>query len=113
RTKADNPLAHLISQAYRVIDRGERNRVYNAMANAFAGLKAARAPIEDALGVHLNKGRPVKQIDPNTGLARTVDSTMDRMGDNAVQFKRAGNPLYFVFDDPKMAEAARRWSPAQ
>lgn len=112
RSKADNPLAHLISQAYRTIDRAERNRVFNSMANALGSLKRAGAPIEDALGIHLNKGRPQKQIDPNTGLVRTVDSMMDRFGDNAVQFKRGGEPRYFVFDDRATADAVRRWSPA-
>jgi hypothetical protein len=95
------------------MDRAERNRIFQSMARAFGSLKAAQAPIEDALGIHLNRGRPKKkEIDKNTGLVRTVDATMDRFGDNAVQFKWNGDPLYFVFDDRAVADAARRWSSA-
>ena len=112
RTKADSPISHLAAQAYRTIDRAEKNRVLNSAALALASLKRAGAPIEDALGVHLNKGSPKKAIDPETGLVRTVDANMERFGDKAVQFKRNGAPLYMVFDDRLLADAVRRWSPS-
>jgi N12 class adenine-specific DNA methylase len=112
RSKADNPLIHIISQASRTIDRGERNVVLNGAARAFAGLQHNGVNLGRDLGVHLNRGRPVRKIDPNTGLATTIDSAMDRFGNNAVQFKNTGRPLYMVFDDPRVADAFRRWSPA-
>ena len=111
RSKADNPLIHLITQAYRTIDRGERNIVLNSAARAFAGLQHKGVNVGQELGVHLNRGRPVRKIDPNTGLATTRDAAMDRFGANAVQFKNKGRPLYMVFDDPRVADAFRRWSP--
>jgi hypothetical protein len=113
RSKAENPIVNTIERAYRTINRGERNRVFDAMGIAFSKLAEAGAPIGKALGIRLMKGRPKKVYDENTGLVRTVDQVMDRFGNNAVNFKRKGAPLYFVFDDPRLAEAARRWTAQQ
>ncbi len=123
-TKADSPLANLIGQAYRTIDRVEKNRVLVSMASALSQLSHAmrqggsNATLAKELGVRLNKGRPTKTIiddvDPVTGqpVKRivTIDSAADQFGDKAVRFKIAGMSRFMVFDDPDLARAARTWS---
>jgi hypothetical protein len=108
-TKADNPLVGLIDQAYRTIDRAERNLALQGLARM---LNAAGSDVRKEMGITLERGRPKRVIDPTTGLVKTVEDNFDRMRDNAVHMKVRGNDQYVVFDDVRLAQAAKRWSPA-
>jgi hypothetical protein len=108
-SKADNPMVHLIDQAYRTIERGERNMHYNSIAETLATLKHGGINIDDF--VSLNKGAPKKTIDPKTGLARWVDTSPSAMAKGAVNFKRNGVPRTMLFKSEKLATSINRNSP--
>jgi predicted RNA methylase len=108
-SKADNPMVHLIDQAYRTIERGERNMHYNSIAETLATLKHGGINTDDF--VSLNKGTPKKTIDPKTGLARWVDTSPSAMAKGAVNFKRNGAPRTMLFKSEKLAQSINRNSP--
>lgn len=113
RSKADNPLAHLVAQAYRAVTRAERNKVLISLAQSLQDLKGAGVNVAAELGVRGDHGRPVKKIDPRTGLAVTVANNWDQFGDNAVKYKFKGAPRYLIFDNQDLARAVKTWSPTQ
>lgn len=119
KSRADNPLANLIGQAYRTVDRGEKNRVLVSMASALSQISqamrlgGANTGIAKELGVRLNKGTPKPVFNKITGLIEMRDNGLDHMGENAVKFKVAGMPRYMVFGNPDVAKAAKTWSADQ
>jgi hypothetical protein len=107
RSRADNPLVNLIDQAYRTIDRAERNRYLQSFDLAMNSLDPA-----DAADIATrNRGKPKREIDPNTGLVRTVDTLPNVLAPNVVSLKIGGNPVHWVFKNPDTAQAIRRMSP--
>jgi N12 class adenine-specific DNA methylase len=108
RTKADNPLVGLIDQAYRAVDRAEKNLALIGMGRLLQGIGPEG---RKEIGVAFERGRPKSVVDPGTGLVKTVDDAFDAMRENAVHFKHNGNDHYAVFDDLKLARAIKRWSP--
>jgi hypothetical protein len=106
RSKADNPLVNVLDQAYRVFDRAERNRYLQSLYRAIDTMK------EDAEDIAtLDKGKAKKEIDPRTGLVRTVESSSQYYNPKAVYLKFDGNPHFIVFKDQQLAEAVRRMGP--
>ena len=110
-SKADNPLVNLLEQAYRFIERGERNGYLQSLASALSHLSADKG--RDAISdfVTLNKGRSKRVLDPKSGLVVTIDDFADRNRPEAVHFKVKGEPRYMVFHDVRLAEAIKRMNP--
>ena len=105
RSKADNPLVNLFDQAYRTFDRAERNRYLQSLYRALDDLK------EDAEDIAtLDKGKPRREINPRTGLVRTVETSSQYGNPKAVNLKFDGNPHFIVFRDQELAEAVKRMS---
>jgi hypothetical protein len=109
KSKADNPLVHLIDQTYRTIERGERNSHYNSIWDAFATLEKNGVNIKDIVSV--NKGTPQKTIDAKTGLVKMTDGGRGAQEKGAVNFKRNGIPRTMVFKSEKLAQSILRNSP--
>ena len=106
RSKADNPLVNLFDQAYRTFDRAQRNRYLQSLFRAIDDLK------EDAEDIAtLDKGKPRREINPRTGLVRTVETSSQYGNPKAVNLKFDGNPHFIVFRDQELAEAVKRMSP--
>lgn len=106
RSKADNPLVNLFDQAYRTFDRAERNRYLQALYRAIDDLKDDAGDIAT-----LDRGKPKRDIDPRTGMVRTVETSNQYMNPKAVYLKFDGNPHFIVFKDQDLAEAVKRMSP--
>jgi hypothetical protein len=105
RSKADNPLVNLFDQAYRTFDRAQRNRYLQSLFRAIDDLK------EDAEDIAtLDKGKPRREINPRTGLVRTVETSSQYGNPKAVNLKFDGNPHFIVFRDQELAEAVKRMS---
>lgn len=106
RSKADDPLVNLLDQAYRTFDRAERNRYLQSLYRALDDLAEAAEDIAT-----LDRGKPKREIDPATGLARTVETSNQYLNPKAVYLKFDGNPHFIVFRDQNLAEAVKRMSP--
>jgi len=106
RSKADNPLVNLFDQAYRTFDRAERNRYLQALYRAIDDLGDEAGDIAS-----LDRGKPKREIDPRTGLVRTVETSNQYMNPKAVYLKFDGNPHFITFRDQELAEAVKRMSP--
>jgi hypothetical protein len=105
-SRADNPLVNLIDQAYRAIDRAERNIYLQSMHDALRSIG------HDANDIATyNRGEPRREIDKGTGLVRTVDTSPNVMAPNVVSLKIGGNPVNWTFKDTAIAEAVKRMSP--
>jgi hypothetical protein len=107
RSKADNPLINTIEQAYRTVERGEKNRYLNTLYRALKEL----GPNNSADIGTLDKGKPKREIDKTTGLVHFVDTTNQFGNPNAVHLKIDGDQHFIVFNDRELAEAVRRLSP--
>lgn len=108
RSKADNPLVGMLDQAYRLIDKAEKNLAYHGLNRMLAALPP---DARKELGITMNKGRSKRVINKSTGLVQHVDDSFDRTRQNAVHMLYKGQPHYIVFDDQRLAEGVRRWSP--
>jgi N12 class adenine-specific DNA methylase len=104
KSKADNPLANLIDQAYRTIERAKKNEYLQTVDNALHELD----PDDQKNFVRFDRGRPKKELDKRTGLVRTVDDSNFRSEPGAVAFKRGGNVHYLLFDNSQLADAIKR-----
>jgi hypothetical protein len=106
RSRADNPIVNLIDQAYRKIDRAEINHYLQSfhLAMSSMGPEAKDIAVRD-------KGQPRREIDPGTGLVRTVDNSPNLMSPNVVSLKIGGNPVHWVFKNRETAESIKRMSP--
>ena len=109
RSKADNPLVGLIDQAYRTIDRAEKNLALHGLARM---LKAAGPEMRKELGVTFDRGRPKRVVDQTTGLVKWKDDSWDQRRENAVHMKVRGRDQYVIFDDLRVARAAKTWAPS-
>lgn len=109
KSKADNPLVHLIDQTYRTIERGERNMHYNSIWDAFAALEKNGVNVKDI--VSANKGTPQKTVDARTGLVKMTDGGRGAQEKGAVNFKRNGIPRTMLFKSEKLAQSILRSSP--
>ena len=107
RSKADNPLTNLINQAYVTIQRAEKNRYLQSVYRALDAL----GPQEGKDIASLDKGKPKREIDPETGLVRYVETSNQYANPNAVYLKFGGNPHFIVFKNRKLGEAVKRLSP--
>lgn len=106
-SKADNPIVNIIDQAYRTLDRGERNVYLQSLAIHLGSFDPK--DIRDI--VQFNHGAPKKIIDRETGFVRLVDDSSYRYKPEAVAYKVGGNVRYMVFKDRALAEAIKRMSP--
>lgn len=106
RSKADNPLVNLIDQTYRAIDRAEKNTYLQALHLALSSMGEGAKDIATR-----SRGEPKREIDPATGLVRTVDRAPDVRAPNTVSLKIGGNPVHWVFKDAELAEGIKRMSP--
>jgi predicted RNA methylase len=107
RSRADNPLVNVIEQAYRTVERGEKNRYLQTLYRALDALGPADAR---DIGT-LDRGKPRREIDPRTGLVRSVETSTSIGNPNAVDLKIAGEPHFIVFRDQQLADAVTRLSP--
>jgi hypothetical protein len=112
RSKADNPLVNMFDQAYRTIDRAERNRYLRAVWNAMADLNTEVPGALDGIA-KLNRGEAKRVIDPRTGLVKTVADSAYAFRPETVTFKVGGRLRHIVFDNRDMAEAVKRMHPDQ
>ena len=108
RTIAGDPLATLINNAMRTVERAEKNK---GLRVAWRFLKSI--PADELSGVRLDKGRMVKTIDPETGMVAYREEAAWQHRDNVVPLKIGGVPHYIVFDDPVIAKAWMRMSAEQ
>lgn len=110
KSKADNPIVNMLDQAYRAIDRAERNRYLHAVWNALGRMNAENpGSISDI--VKLDKGAPKKVIDRNTGMVKTIDDSSYALSPNTATTKIGGRPHHMVFKNRDLAEAVKRMSP--
>jgi predicted RNA methylase len=111
-SKADNPLVNVIDQAYRTIDRAERNHYLKSVYNALKGMDAANSgSVKDIVKFDIAQFK--KRIDPNTGLVKTVPDMSYVMSPNTVAVKFGGKVHHMVFADRELAEAVKRMRPEQ
>ena len=108
RTKADNTLVAMIDQAYRTVDRVEKNLALQGLARM---VNAMPEDLRNELGITRFRGRPKRVIDAATGLVKSVEDNFDRFRPNAVHMKVGGRDQYLVFADQRMADAIKRWAP--
>jgi N12 class adenine-specific DNA methylase len=106
RSKSANPLANTMLGVVRTIERGERNMVLNALADAIAGLPR---DVRNSIA-KFNKGRPVRKIDRNTGFVRWTSDFADKYSPRAVHYRRDGQSRYLVMEDWRTAGSIKRWS---
>ena len=106
RSKADSPLVNLFDQAYRTFDRAERNRYLQSLYRAIDDLGENAEDIAT-----LDRGKPRPEIDPRTGMVRSVETSNQYMNPKAVYLKFDGNPHFIVFRDQELAEAVKRMGP--
>jgi hypothetical protein len=106
RSKADNPLVNLFDQAYRTFDRAERNRYLQSLYRAIDDVGEDAADIAT-----LDRGKPKRELNPRTGMVRTVETSGQYGNPKAVYLKFDGNPHFMVFKDQDLAEAVKRMSP--
>jgi hypothetical protein len=105
RTKADNSLISLMDQAYRTIDRAEKNLALHGLARM---LKAVGPEVRRELGVTLAPPFPSKKaIDKQTGLVRLVPDAGMRWQPNVVTLKVRGKEQYIEFWCEEEASARR------
>lgn len=110
RSKADNPIVNMLDQAYRSIDRAERNRYLHAVWNALGRMNAENPDsISDI--VKLDRGNPKKVIDPNTGLVKVVSDSSYAGSPNTVTTKIGGVLHHMMFTNRDIAEAVKRMAP--
>jgi len=103
RSKADNPLVNLLDQAYRTFDRAERNHYLQSLFRAIDDLGDEASDIAT-----LDRGKPKREIDPRTGMVRSVETSNQYMNPKAVYLKFDGNPHFMVFRDQELAEQVKR-----
>jgi len=108
-TIAGDPLATLINDAYRMIDRATKNDALRASWRFMKGL--SKEATEGVL--QLDKGKMIKAVDPTTGMMRWQEEPGWRFRENVVPLKIGGKPHYIVFDDPVIAQAWMRLTPEQ
>lgn len=107
RSRADNPLVNLLDQAYRTIERGKKNEYLQSLAKALLGLDP-----EGRHGfVQFDRGKPRREIDPVTGLVRSVDDSSFRSKPESVAYKVGGRTRYMVFEQRAMADVLKRMHP--
>lgn len=110
QSKADNPIINMIDQAYRAIDRVERNRYLGAVWNAMRGMERDNPGILNDIA-RFDRGQQKKVIDNRTGLVKYVDDSSFAMSPNTVSLKIKGVPHHIVFENRDIAEAVKRMSP--
>lgn len=89
--KVTNILSHIVMQREAALTRGEKNNVVKRLY-----LLAAQNPDESLWSLDLPKK---KQLDPDTGLVRTMVDQTARLRDNVVTFRVGGKDKYLVFND--------------
>jgi hypothetical protein len=106
-SKADNPLLNILDQAYRTIERAKKNEYLRSLQLALRGLEP-----DDLKGfVQFDRGKPRREIDPRTGLVRSVDDSSYRFSPKAVAYKVGGHTHYMVFEKQAIAEVLKRMHP--
>lgn len=112
RSKADNPIVNMLDQAYRAIDRAERNRYLHSVWNALGRMNAENpGSISDI--VRMDSGKPKKVISAKTGLVKTIDDSSFAGSPNTVTTKINGQPHHMLFESRDLAEAVKRMGPDQ
>lgn len=109
-SKANNPLVNMLDQAYRTLDRAERNYYLKSVWNAMHGLNSEVPGSLNDIAT-MNRGEMKRAIDPRTGLVRTVADSGYAMSPNTVALKIGGHVNYIVFKDRSLAEAVKRMRP--
>lgn len=107
KTHADNPLASMLDLAYRTADRAEKNRVLVSTARMLQSLPMRVR--QDIGRINMGHGKP--EIDRSTGFVRWVPDPSDRYDRNAVPYKVNGRTHFIYFEDARLADAGKRWSP--
>lgn len=103
-SKANNPLANLLDQAYRTIERGKKNEYLLSLDAALRGVDP-----NDMKGFAVrDQSKPKRVISNKTGLVHTIDTGAYVNDPKAVAFKIRGETHYWVFNDRDLADAIKR-----
>jgi hypothetical protein len=103
-SKADNPLINMMNQAYRTVERAQKNDYLRSLRTALGAIDP-----DDLKGfVTFDAGKSKRAIDPRTGLIRWVPDTSYHSDPKAVAFKLGGKTRYMVFESRDLAEAVKR-----
>lgn len=89
--KVTNILAHIAMQREAALTRGEKNNVAKRVY-----LMAAQNPNPDLWSLELPKK---KEIDPDTGLVRTVPDRAAALRDNVLMVRIGGQDKYIIFNE--------------